>query len=140
MTAVTVGTFAAAAGCGEPADDPGTSAGTSGAASAGATPGGATATTASPSSKQNVTNITVTVAKGKVRTDGGGRVKVKRGTAVRVTITSDAADEFHLHGYDRTVELKPGTPGTLELTADKPGVFEAELHHSGARVFELQVG
>ncbi|MFD0690191.1 hypothetical protein [Actinomadura fibrosa] len=69
-----------------------------------------------------------------------GRVKVKRGATVRITITSDAADEFHLHGYDRELELAPGRPGTLELTADTPGVFEAELHHSGARVFELQVG
>ncbi|MFI6519072.1 hypothetical protein ACIBF1_26190 [Spirillospora sp. NPDC050679] len=139
MSAVTVGTLAAAAGCGEPADDPGTSAGTSGGATAAATPGGPAATPASPSGKQDVTNITVTVSEGKVRT-GSGRVKVKRGATVRVTITSDAADEFHLHGYDRTVDLRPGRPGTLELTADKPGVFEAELHHSGARVFELQVG
>jgi hypothetical protein len=58
---------------------------------------------------------------------------------VRITVTSDAADEFHLHGYDQTLALRPGVAATLRLVADIPGVFEAELHHSGARVFELQV-
>ncbi|WP_157429486.1 hypothetical protein [Actinomadura oligospora] len=55
-------------------------------------------------------------------------------------MTSDIADEFHLHGYDRELELAAGRPGTLRLVASVPGVFEAELHHSGARLFELQVG
>ncbi|MFC5183542.1 hypothetical protein [Actinomadura harenae] len=55
-------------------------------------------------------------------------------------MTSDVADEFHLHGYDRELALVPGRPGTVRLVASVPGVFEAELHHSGARVFELQVG
>ena len=51
----------------------------------------------------------------------------------------DVADEFHLHGYDRELELKPRVPGVLRFVADQPGVFEAELHRSGERVFELRV-
>ncbi|RMI31512.1 hypothetical protein EBO15_42605 [Actinomadura harenae] len=65
---------------------------------------------------------------------------MRRGATVVVTVTSDVADEFHLHGYDRELALVPGRPGTVRLVASVPGVFEAELHHSGARVFELQVG
>ncbi|MEV5750444.1 hypothetical protein AB0L00_21710 [Actinoallomurus sp. NPDC052308] len=82
--------------------------------------------------------VTMTVTGGKVRT-ASPRVTVRRGRTVEIDVTSDAADEFHLHGYDRELELKPGVPGVLRFVADQPGVFEAELHRSGARVFELQV-
>lgn len=131
---VTVGLLGTAAACGEPTTDSSTSA-----APSPATTGASSAPAPAPAGQQNVTNVTVTVAKGKVST-ASGRVKVRRGATVRFTVTSDAADEFHLHGYDRTLDLRPGRPAVLELTADKPGVFEAELHHSKARVLELQVG
>ncbi|MGI5201171.1 hypothetical protein ACQEU6_06195 [Spirillospora sp. CA-108201] len=81
----------------------------------------------------------MTVTGGKPRT-AQRRVKVPRGVAVEITVTGDTADEFHLHGYDRELELRPGQAATLRFTAGTPGVFEAELHHSGARVLELQVG
>ncbi|TDD86728.1 hypothetical protein E1298_17150 [Actinomadura rubrisoli] len=129
-----MGAVMAAAGCGEPAAEPGAPAS---AAPSAQVPAGSP--TALPPGDKSVTSVTATVTKGKVRI-AGHRVKVPRGATVRITITSDAADEFHLHGYDRELELAPGKPATLQLTADIPGVFEAELHHSGARVFELQVG
>ncbi|NKZ08841.1 hypothetical protein [Actinomadura latina] len=118
----------AAAGCGEPA--PAAPPGTPGTAapSGSATPTGA-----------RVVRIAVTVTGGKART-AHRRVKVPRGAAVEITVTGDTADEFHLHGYDRELKITPGRPATLRFTADTPGVFEAELHHSGARAFELQVG
>ncbi|NVI92030.1 hypothetical protein [Actinomadura sp. BRA 177] len=81
----------------------------------------------------------MTVRDGKART-AQRRVKVPRGAVVEITVTGDTADEFHLHGYDRELQITPGRPATLRFTAGTPGVFEAELHHSGARVFELQVG
>ncbi|SNR80937.1 hypothetical protein [Actinomadura mexicana] len=83
--------------------------------------------------------IAVTVTGGKAHT-ARRRVKVPRGATVEITVTGDTADEFHLHGYDRELELRPGRAATLRFTADTPGVFEAELHHSGARVLEIQVG
>ncbi|MBA9005771.1 hypothetical protein [Thermomonospora cellulosilytica] len=113
------------AGCGEPA------------APAPAGPAGGPSGTAAASPA--VVPITVTVRGGRV-TPEPGRITVDRGARVRITVTSDAPDEFHLHGYDRALDLRPGSPAVLELTCDVPGVFEAELHHSGARVFELQVG
>ncbi|RAY14047.1 hypothetical protein DPM19_17350 [Actinomadura craniellae] len=112
------------AACGEPPPPPTSSAGSPG--------------VPSPPAPQ-VTVITVTVTGGKV-TPPARRIQVDRGQTVRVTVTSDIADEFHLHGYDRTLDVRPGRPATLEFTADLPGVFEAEMHHSGARVFDLQVG
>jgi hypothetical protein len=111
-------------GCGEPATG---------------RPAAPAGSTAPASSQEGVVPVTVTVTGGRV-TGTGGRVEVARGARVRVTVTSDTADEFHLHGYDRSLRLEPGRPGTVELTADVPGVFEAELHEAGTRLFELQVG
>lgn len=90
------------------------------------------------SASSAVTTITVNVSRGKAKT-ASSRVTVPRGRTVRIVVTSDAPDEFHLHGYDREIELKPGVPGELRFVADQPGVFEAELHKSGARAFELKV-
>ncbi|MDN3359095.1 hypothetical protein [Actinomadura sp. DC4] len=98
-------------------------------------------TAAAPSGQASAAPVTVTVnvSHGAVRTPSR-RVSVRRGRVVRIVVTSDTAEEFHLHGYDRELELKPGVPGELRFAADEPGVFEAELHGSGARVFELRVG
>jgi heme/copper-type cytochrome/quinol oxidase subunit 2 len=82
--------------------------------------------------------VTVHVSGRTVRTPSR-RVTVRRGRVVRIVLTSDTAEEFHLHGYDRELELKPGVPAELRFVADQPGVFEAELHRSGVRAFELKV-
>ncbi|MGY1651907.1 hypothetical protein [Geodermatophilus sp. SYSU D01119] len=83
--------------------------------------------------------IVVEVAGGQVTGDTG-RVVVAAGEQVALTVTSDVADELHLHGYDLTADLAPGRPATVEFTADLPGVFEAELHGSGTVLLSLQVG
>ena len=148
-TAVTAGALmAACASCGEPAAPdatqasgspaPGTaSAGPSAPAGAGSASPDRSAPASTPSAQ--VRRVEVTVRDGRPHT-ASGRVKVRRGATVEIAVTSDTAEEFHLHGYDRTLTLRPGGTSTLRLVADTPGVFEAELHHSGARVFELQVG
>jgi hypothetical protein len=84
-------------------------------------------------------HVEVTVEGGQVSGDTG-RVPVPLGETVTLTVTSDAADEVHLHGYDRTAPLVPGQPATLTFPADVPGVFEAELHGSGTVLLSLQVG
>jgi heme/copper-type cytochrome/quinol oxidase subunit 2 len=67
------------------------------------------------------------------------RVKVAQGSEVRLEVTADRADEVHLHGYDRKVDVKPGTPAVLEFQADTPGVFEVELEEAELKLVELQV-
>jgi hypothetical protein len=131
VTAALTAALTTVAGCGEPA--PETPPGARSSAASGA-PGSAPA-----ASGPSAVRITVTVTGGKAHT-ARRRVKVPRGAAVEITVTGDTADAFHLHGYDRELELAPGRPAVLRFTADTPGVFEAELHHSGARVLELQVG
>jgi heme/copper-type cytochrome/quinol oxidase subunit 2 len=82
--------------------------------------------------------VQVTVTGTKVQT-AERRVKVPLGTDVRLEVTADRADEVHLHGYDRKVDIEPGKPAELEFTADVPGVFEVELEEAGLKLVELQV-
>jgi hypothetical protein len=97
--------------------------------------GSATSTTASPSAA----TLEITVARGQV-VGGVKRAQLDVGKSVTVRITSDVAEELHVHGYDLKRELTPGTPVELTFTADIPGVFEVELEHAGLKVAELQVG
>jgi heme/copper-type cytochrome/quinol oxidase subunit 2 len=82
--------------------------------------------------------VQVTVTGTKVET-AERRVKVPLDGKVRLEVTADRADEVHLHGYDRKVDIEPGQPAVLEFTADVPGVFEVELEEAGLKLVELQV-
>ncbi|MEU6432533.1 hypothetical protein ABZ860_42065 [Microbispora sp. NPDC046973] len=93
---------------------------------------------AAASGDSAVKEITVTVAGRKV-TPPPGRIEVTKGQTVRITVTSDAADEAHLHGYDKEADLKPGTPASIEFVADETGLFEMETHESGLQLFQLVV-
>lgn len=68
-----------------------------------------------------------------------GRVKVALGTRLRITVTSDVADELHVHGYDLTQELSAGQSGSLEFVADKPGVIEVELERAKLPLTRLEI-
>ena len=83
--------------------------------------------------------IEVTLAGGQVSGDTG-RVPVTAGDAVTLVVTGDVADEIHLHGYDLTAPLSPGTPAELTFDAGVQGVFEVELHEAGTVLLTLQVG
>jgi heme/copper-type cytochrome/quinol oxidase subunit 2 len=101
----------------------------------------ATATTAGPGTTgaaAGAQTVQVTVTGTKVET-AERRVKVPLDGKVRLEVTADRADEVHLHGYDRKVDIEPGTPAVLEFTADVPGVFEVELEEAGLKLVELQV-
>ena len=78
------------------------------------------------------------VREGKV-VGGIPRFEVSIGDVVAVTVTSDVSDQLHLHVYDAMADVGPGLEADLVVRADVPGVFEAELHGSGLRVFELEV-
>jgi heme/copper-type cytochrome/quinol oxidase subunit 2 len=62
------------------------------------------------------------------------------GETVTLAVSSDAADEVHVHGYDVTAKVAAGRPATLTFPADVPGVFEVELHEAGTMLLSLQVG
>ncbi|GAA1840351.1 hypothetical protein GCM10009836_19610 [Pseudonocardia ailaonensis] len=85
-----------------------------------------------------VRTIAVSFARGKVSGETG-RVPVARGETVELVVTSDVAEEAHLHGYDRAAQIPAGGTATIRLVADVPGVFAFELHHSGAELLSLRV-
>jgi hypothetical protein len=94
-----------------------------------------TTTTATTAAAGNV--IEVTVADGKVT--GGGRKQVDKGEPLTLRVTSDEADEVHVHGYDLKVDLEVGQPGEITFTPDVAGVYEVELEDAGLQLLELEV-
>ena len=93
---------------------------------------------AAPSPTADIRVIEVQIADGTVQAEAD-RVEVAPGEAVRVVVTSDVADELHVHGVDETAMLVADEPTTLEFTIDEPGVFDVETHHGGLVLFQLLV-
>jgi hypothetical protein len=100
-------------------------------------PGAASPTPATPA-EPAATEIKVGVAKGKVTPKAGAR-KVAKGKPVRIVVTSDKADEVHVHGYDKTAKIEAGKPKAIEFDATMPGKWEVELHEQELQLFSLQV-
>ncbi|MGH3767560.1 MAG: hypothetical protein ACRDS0_10310 [Pseudonocardiaceae bacterium] len=122
--AVAVGVLS---GCGQASDGAN--------AAPGAKPAGAAAAPAAPT----VHTINIKVRGGKASGDTG-RVAVPLGTPVIVSVTSDVADEIHVHGYDRKAKVPAGATGAVAFTANTAGVFEVELEDSKLQLLQLQVG
>jgi FtsP/CotA-like multicopper oxidase with cupredoxin domain len=59
-------------------------------------------------------------------------LRVEKGDAVRLRVTSDAPGELHLHGYRLEVKLAPGAPAELAFTAHATGRYPFEWHAAGA--------
>ena len=97
-----------------------------------------TSATASGTAEAAGQRIEVQVAGGQVSGDTG-RVPVTVGEHVTLVITSDVADEVHVHGYDLETALSPGQPAEIAFDATIPGVFEVELHEAGTLLLSLQV-
>jgi hypothetical protein len=113
----------------------------SGSPAAGTTSAPSSATdsgTPDPAADGGVTRIEVDLTAGRATGDTG-RIPVALGEAVTLVLTSDVADEVHVHGYDKTAELVPGQPAELTFDATVPGVFEVELHEAGTVPLTLQV-
>ena len=67
------------------------------------------------------------------------RVKVGNGQSVRLVVTADVADEVHVHGYDRHIDVEPGVAAAEEFVADQSGVFEVELEDAEIQLVQLEV-
>src|SRR5258708_5260955 len=83
--------------------------------------------TTDPSGNTADVTINVTVANGKVNPSGAS-INVKASQTVLITAVSDAADEVHVHGYDKQLPLTPGKPASVKFVANMKGTFEVETH------------
>jgi hypothetical protein len=59
-------------------------------------------------------------------------LKVEKGDALKLHITSDAPGELHLHGYRLSAKLAPGQAAELSFNAYATGRYPFEWHDAGA--------
>lgn len=67
-------------------------------------------------------------------------IRADVGDMVELTVTSDVADEVHVHGYDLHAPVGPDQPAVVTFQSDIPGVFGIELEERGLRIAEVTVG
>ena len=128
--------FLVLAGCGDGDDSPAVDAGSRRGATSTVAPasGGPSASTTSTLAG---TVLSVNVRGGSV--EGASRQRAPLNQPVTIRVTSDVADEVHVHGYDETADVAPGRPAELTFVADIPGVFEVEFERSRKLLFTLEV-
>jgi hypothetical protein len=93
-----------------------------------------TTTTAAP--KPAVQRIVVSGGK---PVGGVKRLSYKNGDQVRFSVTSDVADEIHVHGYDLMKDVPAGGTVRFAFPADIEGIFEVELEGRKQQIAELRV-
>jgi len=99
---------------------------------------------ASPSASPSATAddgvvVDVRIADGAV-TPQGERVEVGVGEPVTLRVSSDVADEIHVHSDpEHALDVEPGTPGELTFTIERPGQVAVESHHLHATIVQLVV-
>jgi hypothetical protein len=71
--------------------------------------------------------------------DGVAELEYSAGDEIRFRVTSDAAEEIHVHGYDIAKIVPAG--GTIEFAfpAELEGIYEAELEELGVQIAELRI-
>lgn len=71
--------------------------------------------------------------------DGVAELEFSAGEEVRFRVSSDQAEEIHVHGYDISKDVPAG--GTVEFAfpAELEGIYEAELEELGVQIAELQI-
>jgi len=71
---------------------------------------------------------------------GGVRtVTFKKGGRVRFSVTSDVADEIHVHGYDLHKDVVKGGTVSFNFPAKIDGIFVVELESRSEQIASLHV-
>jgi hypothetical protein len=71
--------------------------------------------------------------------EGDEHLVIERGTTIELVVTSDVADEIHVHGYDYKADVEAGGTATITFVADLPGIYEVELEDSRLLLIELEI-
>jgi hypothetical protein len=85
-----------------------------------------------------VTTVRIVVRGGKVA-GGLKRATIDQHKRAVIVVSSDVADDVHLHGYDESVDVAPGKPARLVFVASIPGRFEVELEDRGLQIADIKV-
>jgi hypothetical protein len=66
-------------------------------------------------------------------------LEYESGDTVRLRFRSDVAEEVHIHGYDRYVQVPANGTARTRFKANAEGIFEIESHGSGELLAKLEV-
>ncbi len=115
----------------------------------GSTGSGASGSTSTTTSTPTTTSTsTSTPAEPAVRTinvvngqpEGGIKtISYTKGDQVRLKVSSDVADEIHVHGYDLMKDVEKGGSVQFSFPATIEGRFEIELENAGTQIANLEV-
>jgi Cu/Zn superoxide dismutase len=70
---------------------------------------------------------------------GVAELEYDAGEDVRFEVTSDVADEVHVHGYDLLEQVPAGGTVSFDFPAEIEGIFEVELEGRRVQIAELRV-
>ena len=124
-------------GCGGDDDSPTLASDTPTTTAVATTVGGSPATTATTTAPAG-TVLAVTFRGGSV-VEGGSRQRATLNQPVTIRVTSDVAEEVHVHGFDKRFPVAAGQRGEVTFVANIPGVFEVEFERSHKLLFTLEV-
>jgi plastocyanin len=79
------------------------------------------------------------VVKGGKPVGGVREISVNKGDPVRFSVTSDVADEVHVHGYDFHKDVAKGGSVSFSFKARIDGVFVIELERRAEQIASLKV-
>jgi cytoskeletal protein RodZ len=98
----------------------------------------ATTTSTSTSTPAEPAVRTITVVNG--QPEGGIKtISYDKGDQVRLKVSSDVADEIHVHGYDLMKDVEKGGSVQFSFAASIEGRFEIELENAGTQIANLEV-
>jgi hypothetical protein len=60
-----------------------------------------------------------------------GAIRVTQQDVIELRFSSDETVKLHLHGYDRELEVAPGKPAVMSITAHATGRFPISSHGWG---------
>ncbi len=84
-------------------------------------------------------DVNVTIAHGQV-TPTNATLQAKVGQPITLHVTSDAADELHVHSTpDHKFAVAAAPDQTFRFSVDVPGKVEVELHHLDRTLATIQV-
>ena len=97
-----------------------------------------TTTSTSTSTPAEPAVRTINVVNG--QPEGGIKtISYDKGDQVRLKVSSDVADEIHVHGYDLMKDVEKGGSVEFSFAASIEGRFEIELENAGTQIANLEV-
>jgi hypothetical protein len=106
---------------------------------AGTSKGGATSSRGATSGGGTVERPTQIKVKGGKPVGGITDITVNKGDRVLFAVTSDVADEIHVHGYDFMKDVPAGGTVRFDFPAKIDGSFEIELENRKEQIASLKV-